>query len=156
MKNHFIKLFNYDHFANNALLNVIIDANNPRRPIQLMAHLLVAERRWLDRVNEVPPYSSNELWPTDFTAEHCAKLITEYHEEWIGFLERMPEAGFSRIISYQNSMGDSYSTAISDILTHVINHSTHTRAQAGQQLKLTGTETLPITDYVYYLRQLNS
>ncbi len=156
MKQHFIKLFNYDRFANETILKAISDAGSPTKPTQLMAHLLVAERRWLDRLNQISPYSANGLWPVNFTINHCAQLIREYHEEWMLFLERLSEANFEQVLNYKNSTGDSYSTTIADMLTHVINHGTHTRAQAGQQLKLAGAETLPITDYVYYLRQLNS
>lgn len=148
-------MFKYSHFANCALLKAITDAGNPRGAINLMAHLLAAERRWLDRVNDVEPYPNAELWPKDYTIEHCTHLVNEYNEEWLGFLERITEEDLNRIILYQNALG-SNQTSVSDILTHVINHGTHTRAQAGQQLKLTSTEALPITDYVYYLRQLNS
>jgi uncharacterized damage-inducible protein DinB len=155
MKNYFIKMFNYGHFANRALLKAITEAGNPRGPIKLISHLLAAERRWLDRVNDVEPYPNAELWPKDYSIEHCARLINEYHEEWLGFLERVTEEDLNKVITYQNALGNNQ-TSVSDILTHVINHGTHTRAQAGQQLKLSGTETLPITDYVYYLRLLNS
>lgn len=155
MKSYFIKMFNYAQFANRALLKAITEADNTRGAIKLMAHLLAAEHRWLDRINEVEPYPNAELWPKDFTIEHCIHLVNEYHEEWLGFLERITEADLNKVIIYQNALGGNQ-TSVSDILTHVINHGTHTRAQAGQQLKLTGTETLPITDYVYYLRQLNS
>ena len=155
MKSYFIKMFNYARFANHALLKAITEADNTRGAIKLIAHLLAAERRWLDRINEVEPYPNAELWPKDYTIEHCTHLVNEYHEEWLGFLERITEADLNKVIIYQNALGNNQ-TSVSDILTHVINHGTHTRAQAGQQLKLTGTETLPITDYVYYLRQLNS
>jgi uncharacterized damage-inducible protein DinB len=155
MKNYFIKMFNYGHFANQALIKAIAEAGNPRGPIKLMAHLFAAERRWLDRINDVEPYQNAELWPKDYTIEHCTRLANEYHEEWLGFLERVTEEGLNKVIIYQNALGNN-ETSVSDILIHVINHGTHTRAQAGQQLKLTGTEALPITDYVYYLRQLNS
>src|SRR5476651_1664604 len=134
MKNHYIKMFNYDQFANKVLLKAIIEAHAPHRPLQLMAHLLSAQRIWMDRINGIEPYPG-KLWPMDFTTAHCARLINEYHEEWTVFLNQMTETDFDKSISYQNSLGDSYQTPISDILTHVVNHGTHTRAQAGQQLK---------------------
>jgi uncharacterized damage-inducible protein DinB len=109
----------------------------------------------MDRLNGVDPFPA-KLWPTDFTIEHCERLIKEYHEEWLGILDRLSESDLDKIINYKTSMGDDYHTSVSDILAHVINHGTHTRAQAGQQLKFTGTGALPITDYSYYLRQLNS
>lgn len=155
MKNYFIKMFNYNNYATHALLKAIDQAGSPDRAVQLMAHLLMAERRWLDRINGTDAQAATELWPKNFTVEICTQLADEYHNEWVSLLQQMPEADFEKIISYKISTGDNYNTSVSDILTHVINHGTHTRAQAGQQLKFNGAETLPPTDYVYFLRQIN-
>ncbi|WP_184549933.1 hypothetical protein [Mucilaginibacter sp. FT3.2] len=53
MKTHFIKLFNYNQFANHTLLQVMAQSYIQHRPLQLMAHLLTAERVWLDRINTI-------------------------------------------------------------------------------------------------------
>jgi uncharacterized damage-inducible protein DinB len=51
MKDHFIKLFNYDKYTNQKISETIIAANGPEKPLQLMAHLLTAEKVWLRRLN---------------------------------------------------------------------------------------------------------
>lgn len=154
MKTHFIKLFNYNRFANDLLLNAITDAHVPPKPLQLFAHLLTAEQVWYSRCHSLPnKFSSPWL---DYAIEECTQLVPECHDQWISYLNDLTEADFDKIIKYQNFRGDYFQDSLADILTHVINHGTHTRAQVGQQLRLAGAESLPITDYSYYLRLLRS
>lgn len=82
--------------------------------------------------------------------------INNCHVNWINHLNGLNEKDFDKIINYKNSLGEEFNTRLDDILAHVINHGTHTRAQVGQYLKLNGEDKLPITDYVYYLRQLDN
>ena len=154
MKTYFIKLFNYNRFANDLILQAIIEANEPQKPLQLLSHSLTTERVWLGRCKNLSHHPYN-AWP-DFTAAHCAELISECHKTWISYLKELPDADFSKIINYQNSKGDHLQDQLSDIFMQVINHGTHTRAQAGQQLKFAGVQSLPLTDYIYYLRVLKS
>lgn len=154
MKTYFIKLFNYDRFANDLILQAIIEANEPQKPVQLLSHLLTTEMVWLRRCKGLPNVINN-TWP-NFTAAHCAELISEYHEAWVGYLKELPDIDFNRVISYQSLTGDDFEDQLSNIFTQVINHGTHTRAQAGQQLKFAGVQSLPLTDYIYYLRVLKS
>ncbi len=56
------------------------------------------------------------------------------------FLNRAEPGDFEKTISYKNSKGDDFKNRLTDILTNVINHGTHHRAQAGQHLKLAGFE----------------
>jgi hypothetical protein len=44
MKSHFKKMFNYDEYANNALLETIKVSTGHHKALQLMAHLLSAQR----------------------------------------------------------------------------------------------------------------
>lgn len=154
MKSHFIKLFNYDRFANELISNTIIEASAPELPVKLMAHSLTAELVWLRRCKGLPNGMSSP-WPDGLTAAQCAELIVQYHEAWITYLNELSDADFSKIINYQNFRGDHLQDQLSDIITQVINHSTHTRAQIGQQLKFAGVQSLPTTDYSYYLRVIN-
>ncbi len=62
------------------------------------------------------------------------------------------ELEFDKIVPYQNSKGVNYTNNLSDIITHVINHGTHHRAQIGQLLKQAGIEKLPMTDYIAFVR----
>ncbi len=150
MKTYFLKLFNYDQFANKAILKAIIDAGEPELAVKLMAHLLAAQQIWLNRCKGLPAIGG-ALWP-DWKADIFEKLIDNNHTAWVDFINGLSEADFQKIIPYKNSKGDSYENQLEDVLAHLINHGTHHRAQAGQQLKLAGSEKLPLTDYIFYIR----
>lgn len=151
MKEHFIKLFNYDRFANLLILNSIIEAHEPLKAVQLMGHLLAAQQIWLQRCKQLPT-TGVALWP-DWTAIEFKAIIESNHAEWISFLEQAGESEFSSMIVYKNSKGDNFQNNLSDILAHLINHGAHHRAQIGQELKFSGLDKLPVTDYIFYLRE---
>jgi uncharacterized damage-inducible protein DinB len=150
MKDYFIKLFNYDRFANLQMLDCILAANQSLKAVQLMAHLLAAQQIWLKRCKHLPA-PGGALWP-DWPATEFKAMIESNYAAWISFLEQADDADFGKLIVYQNSKGESFENSLTDILAHLINHGTHHRAQIGQQLKLSGLEKLPASDYIFYLR----
>ena len=148
-------MFNYDRYANLLITETIIKANNTGKAVQLVAHLLSAQQVWLNRCKGKGNPVGVVLWP-DWKADTFEGVIESNHREWINFLEYLSPDDFGRIISYQNLRGDSFEDKLSDILAHVINHGTHHRAQAGQHLKLAGVESLPMMDYIFYIREGNN
>ncbi|HEY4197697.1 MAG TPA: DinB family protein [Mucilaginibacter sp.] len=151
MKEYFIRLFDYDHYANLLIAGTIIKARDVQKPVQLIAHLLSAQQVWLNRCKGLPPASAI-LWP-DWQADTFEPMINDNHRAWINLLDYSEPDDFDKVISYKSLNGDPFENKLSDILAHVINHGTHHRAQAGQHLQLAGAE-LPNTDYIFYLRQL--
>ena len=154
MKDYFIRLFDYDRFANQLIAETIIKTNNTGKAVQLMAHLLAVEQVWLARCKGEPA-TGLEIWP-DWKAEVFEQLIEDNHRAWINFLDYLSPDDFDTTISYKNSKGISFESKLSDMLTQVTNHGTHTRGQAGQQLKFDGVEALPITDYIFYVWSKNN
>jgi uncharacterized damage-inducible protein DinB len=150
MKEYFIRLFNYDTHTNLLMTEMIVNAGNPEKPVQLMAHLLASQQVWLTRCKGES--FTGALWP-DWKVDTFVKTIEDNSKCWLDFLNILNPADFEKIISYKNFRGDSWNDTLSDILAHVVNHGTHHRAQAGQHLKLGGAE-LPFTDYIFYVRQL--
>lgn len=150
MRDYFIRLFNYDKHANHLILEAIKNTGNSEKPIKMMAHLLAAQQIWFSRCNRLP-VTGVVLWP-DWPVETFAGMIDENHGKWIGYLSQLEEKDFDDLISYKTLKGDGFENRLSDILAHVINHGTHHRAQAGQQLLSAGADTLPVTDYIFFLR----
>ena len=58
---------------------------------------------------------------------------------------------FEKRIDYENTEGRRYSNSLQDILFHIINHSTHHRAQISAIFRLNKLEPLPM-DYIIYKR----
>ena len=151
MKSYFIRLLNYDHFANTKIADLIIQTGATGKPVEIMAHLLTAQQTWLKRLKKISA-PLTPLWP-DWPAEAFTTIIDDNYQQLLAYLEAMQPDDFDVVIEYKNSVGD-FKTAVSDILAHLINHGTHHRAQIGTLLKMDGA-TLPGLDYVLYLRNLN-
>lgn len=152
MKQYFIRLFNYDKYANQLLLQSIFAGYKPAQAVRLMAHLLAAQQIWLKRCQGLPS-STSELW-SGGQSDDLKSMIDDYHMQWLNYISGLKEEDFESIITYQNSKGEMFSNQLQDILGHVINHGTHHRAQIGQQLIADGLEKLPVTDYILYVREL--
>jgi uncharacterized damage-inducible protein DinB len=151
MKAYFTRLFNYDLYANMLLIDKLMASNTEGKAAELMAHLLVSQQIWLGRC-QLDPIARDAQWP-NWSVSSLKAIAEQNHADWIGFLEGISASDFSGIITYQNSKGQVFNNTLSDILAHLINHGTHHRAQAGQYLKQAGIQ-LPVTDYIFYIRQL--
>lgn len=151
MKIHFLKMINYDQYANLLMLKSIQEINAPGKPVQLLSHLLAAQQIWLNRCKGLSA-ANIVLWP-NWEVNTLEQIISDNNSQWKDFLNQQQPADFERIISYQNTKGENFQNQLSDIIAHVINHGTHHRAQIGQHLKLSGLQKLPVTDYIIYLRE---
>jgi len=150
MKDYFIRLLHYDRYANLRILAALAQTEDHLKAEQLMAHLLIAQQVWLGRCTG-KLVNTTTLWP-DWKADTFEQMINESYHHWLTYLESLNDNDFEQSIHYKNLQGDSFETKLADILTHLINHGTHHRAQAGQHLKLAGTD-LPNTDYILFARQ---
>jgi uncharacterized damage-inducible protein DinB len=153
MKEYFIRLFEYDRYANQIILETIVKANNPEKPVKLMAHLLAAQQIWLNRCLGLPA-PGGALW-SDGEVDTFAAQIAENSRGFIDYLEGLHPHDYEKPLPYKNLKGEDFENKLSDVLAHVINHGTHHRAQAGQHLITAGIEKLPPTDYIFYIRALN-
>jgi uncharacterized damage-inducible protein DinB len=152
MKGHYLHLFAYDKYANETILSAILEAGAPESAVQVMAHLLRAQQVWFNRCNGLPA-TTDPLWP-DWRSDTFDGLINKNYDNWIGFLNTIEPEALEQVISYQTFKGDPFENKLEDILSHLINHGTHHRAQIGQQLKAAGLQNLPNTDYIAFIRHI--
>lgn len=151
MKSHFIRLLNYDLFANTKIAELLLERAATGKPVDLMAHLLAAQQIWVKRLKGLPA-PLKPLWP-EANAEEIMPIVNANYLELLAYFDSLQPNDFDRVIAYTNSVGYC-ENSVSDILTHLINHGTHHRAQIGTLLKIDGA-TLPMLDYVLYIRNLN-
>jgi uncharacterized damage-inducible protein DinB len=139
-------LFNYDEWANHEILTVLKTSGTDRSR-KLLAHILSAERLWLERIQQKP--QSGAVWP-DPTLEQCEKEIDELAAAWERYLQS--DADFERKVTYKNSKGEPWSSREEDILLHVITHSAYHRGQIAADLRAAGM-TPAYTDFIHGVRQ---
>jgi uncharacterized damage-inducible protein DinB len=145
----YFRQFAYDEWANNEVLAAIRAAGADDRSLQLMAHILSAERLWLERLQQQQP--SSPVWP-NVSLELCATQVPEMGRLWREYLEHKKDADLTAAVSYKNSKGEPWTSAITDVLTHVMMHSAYHRGQIASHMRETG-KTPAYTDFIHAVRQ---
>lgn len=121
----------------------------PAQTLRLLAHILSAERLWLERVRKQP--QSLSVWP-EFSADQCEAQIAEMASLWREFLDGLSAEQLSESVSYKNSKGEAWSSTVEDILTHVLLHSAYHRGQVASHTRAAG-EIPAYTDFIHAVRQ---
>ncbi len=153
--NHFVGLFRYTRWADEKVIAALreaasgAEADPLRRARALLSHALRAQAVWLGRIQRSDD-ARLPFWETD-SLDECARRSAANAEAWTRFLEKQSPADLEKEIRYQNSKGRVFTTALHEIAAHVVNHSTHHRAQAALFLREAALEP-PATDYIFYAR----
>lgn len=142
--------FAYDAWANHEVLAAIrVNSTGQERSLQLMAHVLAAERLWLERLKQQP--QSTPVWP-QAGVEACEKQADVMARLWHDHLELMTAGDVGQSVSYKNSKGEPWTNTILDVLTHVILHSAYHRGQIASHMRANG-QTPAYTDFIHGVRQ---
>jgi uncharacterized damage-inducible protein DinB len=160
----FFRMFEYDAWANRECIAAMKFMTKPASSdlVGRMAHILSAEKLWLERILGQP--QSTPVWPTS-TLDDCSALSEKIAESWRAFLKQFPSAGsnsagsndvrrctLSQNVKYRNSKGEPFSSRIEDILSHVLFHSAYHRGQIASQMRAAGF-TPAYTDFIHAVRE---
>ena len=149
------RLVAYNQWANEKILSAIdgMTAEELARPVgayfgsleKNLQHVLQATRVWLAR------WKGTTL-PTlqDRIADPWSDAYAVTHAEFRAFVESLNDASAGRIVDYKNTKGEPFRMALDQLVTHVVNHGTHHRAETGMLLERIGHSPGDM-DYVYYL-----
>ena len=91
------------------------------------------------------------VWP-DLDLEGCAGGIARLAESWPQYLAALSPADLGEPIGYRNSLGEYWTNAVGDILTHVAMHGAYHRAQIAAGVRESGREPA-YTDFIHAARQ---
>ncbi len=145
----FDSLIRYNHWASGRILDVMQSADAvPERAVELFSHLLRAQDVWYGRVQKTD-HAELDFWATE-PISACAERVEASTQRWQTVLKEYEDLDQS--ISYTNSKGTPFETPLRDVLTHVVNHGTHHRAQIALVLREADIAPPP-TDYIFYLRE---
>lgn len=143
-------LFAYDSFMNRRVLELLRGLpETGERTRQVFAHLLQAKKLWMWRMRG-QDYRSLKVWP-ELSWDDCAALIDENERDWREFIAGLSNDDLAREVTYTNSQGNEFSTAIGDILTHVLIHGGYHRGQIAAAVRDAGGEPIN-TDYIVFTR----
>ena len=147
MKIFFHQLFDYNFYCNKKLIESCTEMKSvPDDVVRLFSHVLNAHHLWNARIlntkTDIKVWQLHEI-------ENWAEM--HYENQRTSFEIIRNTEDFERRIDYQNSEGRSYSNSLRDILFHIINHSTHHRAQIAVVFRNNNLEPL-VSDYIFYKR----
>ncbi|WP_234736828.1 DinB family protein [Tellurirhabdus bombi] len=147
MKDHLLRLLDYERWANQAVLEALETVESPPpRAIKLMGHILSAQQVWISRIVGETPFAA--IWedvPLVWLHQTAEKNYLRLRE----LVEAQEDV--HQPISYANSAGQSFVNPLSDILTHLSHHAAYHRAQVVQLIRPQLVES-PKTDFIFWAR----
>lgn len=151
MKEHYQKMFAYNAWANRLFVEClkqpgIVNAKS----FLLMSHVLTAEEVWYCRLAGLNA-PLEKLWK-EYAVQELEQKMEERNQAWETYLKDNGGDRLAASIHYRKAKGETYTTAVSDVLNHVINHGTYHRAQIASLLRLESVDP-PVSDYIMYIRQ---
>lgn len=148
MKKYFLKLYQYNAWANNRVLECLNRQDvTDEKILTLMGHIVAAQFLWLHRIKGLPP-PDVKLWG-DYARDQLNTMATRANEQWLAFVEVTED--FNREMTYKNYTGDPYTNNVEMVMIHLVNHSSYHRAQIALLLRQKGLEPVN-TDFITYDR----
>ena len=149
MKKHFKKLYEYNLWANKLFSESLLKNEFKNEKILvLLAHVSAAQLIWLSRVlkldQKVP-----EVWEMG-SLDETVDALKRGSQAWLNYLDGDLE--FKSTIQYMDTRGNTHSTVLEDIITHVANHGTHHRGQIAMLLREENIAP-PASDYIFFVRE---
>ncbi len=103
----------------------------------------------MERLEQQP--QSTPVWPERDLAQ-CEAEAGELRRLWDVYLAAITDDTLAQTISYKNSKGERWESAVGDILTHVVMHSAYHRGQIASHMREQG-QTPAYTDFIHGVRQ---
>jgi uncharacterized damage-inducible protein DinB len=148
MKKYFLKLYQYNAWANKRVLGTIQRQGvTDEKILTLMGHVVAAQFLWLHRIKGLPA-PDVKLWG-DYPLERLLTLAERAGREWLEFVESTDN--FDRQLTYKNYVNEPYTNNVENIMIHLVNHSSYHRAQVAMLLRQKGFEPIN-TDFITYDR----
>ena len=148
MKAHFARMIAYNEWANQRVLDKLAQHPDQTESLGKLAHIALAEKVWLSRLEGNP--QKMDIFQ-NLSSEEIRNLLEEVKPKWQLSLKLAEQSGFSSMLDYQSVKGDPFSNTLSDIFTHVLNHSTYHRAQVATLLRQQNIEPV-VTDFIAFSR----
>jgi len=146
---HIRRAFRYDRWANHATADSLGDgAGIPERALALMNHIVAAQRLWLARI--LGADAPMPVWPT-FTVEECRTQLQQSEALWGEFLSGLSTEVLAQRVLYINSKGESFTSTVEDIFSHLIAHAAYHRGQINLLLRGAG-QAPAYTDFIQAAR----
>lgn len=147
MKALFKDMFQYHHHYNQLFIDLLQEHDSllGEEPVALLSHVVNAHQIWNARITDSVRLDVYEM----HTPDEMRLLDRDNYESSIQIIDGRDLA---EDITYTTTKGQSFSNSLQEILFHVVNHSTHHKAQISRIMRQKGMIP-PRTDYIFYKRE---
>ena len=144
----FADLLKYTFSADKLIIDVFEKADNALPEAELLfSHILNAQHIWISRILNKPHVFDR------FDRHNVKEFRALQLENETQLLHILNGFNPDQIITYFNIKDkQKFESRLSDILFHIVNHSTYHRGQVATQFRLNQIDP-PITDYVFLKRE---
>lgn len=151
MKAYFKKLFTYNHWANELILNSLESNgfNSADEAVKIYSHVINAQYIWFSRITgkkefHKPVWSVHEL-------SDIRNFLPENFALWMNYIDQLTDEELKRVINYSNSEGHQFYNEVGDMLPHLVNHASYHRGQVNKLIRQNGFT--PVNgDYITWCR----
>ncbi len=148
MKKYFLKLYQYNAWANKRVIGTLIRQQiTDEKILSLLGHVVAAQFLWLHRIKGLPA-PDVKLWG-QYSLEQLITMAEKAGTEWLDFVQNTDD--FDREMTYRNYVNEPYTNNVENIMIHLVNHSSYHRAQIALLLRQKGFEPIN-TDFITYDR----
>jgi uncharacterized damage-inducible protein DinB len=139
MRDYFIRLFEFDAWANQAVLESTRTCPVvPKQVEEWLGHILIAQQ-FVYEILQGRDGSPLQERPAP-ALDECAQLIADLAASWRNYLDDISDAEMRGTITFRNSRGDMVTRRITDLLAHAVNHATYHRGQIALEVRAAGGE----------------
>jgi uncharacterized damage-inducible protein DinB len=143
---NYVRQFQYNEQITGTFIDTFLaHPDSPSNVAQWLSHSIDAMLYWVSLITKEEP--SVKLWQVH-PSEQLHELNRQAHASVFDLLER---GNLHRVYDYQNKKGERYSNSLDEILTHLIIHSAHHRAQMSSAWREVGIEP-PVSDFIFWSR----
>jgi uncharacterized damage-inducible protein DinB len=151
MNAYFKKLFTYNHWANQVILDSLEKYNIPAdsEAIKIFSHVINAQYIWFSRIKNDKSFHK-AVWSTH-SLEAIKNFLPENFALWLSYIEQLNEVEMGRKIQYSNSEGHAFENIVADMLPHIVNHASYHRGQVNKLIRQAGFSPIN-NDYITWCR----
>ena len=147
MKAHLLEMFAFNQRANERMIDLLGELQNPQAVVRLLGHLIHSQNKWLARIRSYPESVDMDWWEPTLPAAELKDSLARSTQAWLEFLQNKTEEELTSEIRFHASNGSEWVCVLQDIALQLIFHSFHHRAQMQTLLRAEGS-TPPFIDYI--------
>jgi uncharacterized damage-inducible protein DinB len=120
-----------------------------QRAVDLLAHLVIARRMWLNRLG-LWPEVQKDLFPRGVSISELPTMLQKTESAWIKYLQTLDENELAREFTYEAVFnGTSWRWDVESLLTQVFGHAWYHRGQIALVVDALGGKSVD-TDYIFW------